>query len=138
MSARDNAIATIEAYFAAFNQGDTVGMEALVSDDIEHHVNQGGIRRGRELFAEFNRHMSRCYRENLTGITALASEDGSRAAAEFTVNGEYLADDEGLPPASGQRYCLPAGTFFSLRDGKITRIATHYNLQDWIAQVGAE
>jgi hypothetical protein len=30
---------------------------------------------------------------------------------------------------------LPAGTFFSIRDGKISRVTTYYNLTDWIAQV---
>lgn len=37
----------------------------------------------------------------------------------------------------GQTYTLPAGAFFELRDGKVTRIGSYYNLQDWLAQVGA-
>ena len=65
----------------------------------------------------------------------MANADGSRGAAEFVVSGEYLADDEGLPPANGQRYRLPAGAFFTIADGRITRVSTYYNLQDWIAQV---
>jgi len=60
---------------------------------------------------------------------------GARAAAEYTVNGTYLATDQGLPEARGQTYRLPAGSFFSLRDGRITRIVTYYNLADWIRQV---
>ena len=40
---------------------------------------------------------------------------GTRAAAEFMVEGEYLATDAGLPPARGQRYRLPAGAFFDDR-----------------------
>ena len=51
------------------------------------------------------------------------------------MHGEYLQTDPGLPEARGQRYVLPAGSFFALRDGKITRVTTYYNLQDWIAQV---
>ena len=66
----------------------------------------------------------------------MTSPDGSRAAAEFVVHGEYLADDEGLPPARGQTYVLPAGAFFELKDGKVARISNYYNLNDWIAQVG--
>lgn len=65
----------------------------------------------------------------------MVSDDGTRGAAEFTVHGEYLVTDEGLPPARGQTYTLPAGTFFTIRDGKVSRVATYYNLQDWIAQV---
>jgi hypothetical protein len=31
---------------------------------------------------------------------------------------------------------LPAGAFFEIADGKLTRISNYYNLNDWIAQVG--
>jgi steroid delta-isomerase-like uncharacterized protein len=129
--------ALIARYFGAFNAGDRAGMEALVTEDVEHHVNQGGIRHGRAAFAEFNAHMARCYRERLEEIVILTAADPRRAAAEFTVHGEYIGTDDGLPEARGQRYVLPAGTFFTLRDGRIARIATHYNLQDWLRQVGA-
>ncbi len=127
----------IEAYYAAFNAGDAEGMLALVSDDVEHHVNQGDIRRGRTKFAEFCSHMGVSYREELKDIVIFVSDDGSRAAAEFTVHGQYLKTDPGLPEARGQRYVLPGGTFFALKDGRITRVTTHYNLQDWIEQVSA-
>ncbi|WP_108259724.1 ketosteroid isomerase-related protein [Mangrovicoccus ximenensis] len=125
--------AIITAYYEAFNAGDTQTMLDLLTDDVEHHVNQGGIRKGKDVFAEFCAHMDRCYSENLTDMVIFA--EGDRAAAEFTVNGTYKADDEGLPPAKGQTYRLPAGTFFTLRDGKISRVTTYYNLEDWIAQV---
>ncbi|MEP3667262.1 MAG: nuclear transport factor 2 family protein, partial [Roseibium sp.] len=92
---------------------------------------------GKALFAEFNAHMTRCYKEELTDIVVFADETGTRAAAEFTVNGTYLSTDEGLPEARGQTYRLPAGTFFDVRDGKISRITTYYNLEDWVAQVNA-
>ncbi|MCC5983492.1 MAG: nuclear transport factor 2 family protein [Rhodobacteraceae bacterium] len=125
----------IESYFAAFNAGDGDAMLALVSDDVEHHVNQGPVRHGRAAFAEFCAHMGVSYREVLRDMVIFVNDDGTRAAAEFTVHGEYLQTDPGLPEAHGQRYVLPAGSFFALKDGKITRVTTHYNLQDWIAQV---
>jgi steroid delta-isomerase-like uncharacterized protein len=81
--------------------------------------------------------MDRCYRERLQDLVVMSSADGSRGAAEFTVHGTCLATDAGLPPARGQTYVLPAGTFFALRDGKIARVTTCYNLADWSAQVGA-
>jgi steroid delta-isomerase-like uncharacterized protein len=65
-----------------------------------------------------------------------ASADGRHAAAEYTVHGQYLADDEGLPPARGQRYTLPGGAFFDLANGRIARVSNWYNLPDWIRQVG--
>jgi steroid delta-isomerase-like uncharacterized protein len=130
-----HAQTTIAAYYAAFNAGDAAGMLALVSDDIEHRVNEGGIRMGRAKFAEFCAHMGVSYRETLRDMVIFTTPDGTRAAAEFVVHGEYLQTDPGLPEAKGQRYILPAGAFFDLKDGKITRVTTFYNLNDWIAQV---
>ncbi|MCO8146624.1 nuclear transport factor 2 family protein [Rhodovulum tesquicola] len=125
----------IERYFAAFNAGDTQGMLAELAEDVEHHVNESVIRRGKPAFAEFCAHMSRCYRETLTDMVTFATEDGTRAAAEYVVNGTYLETDSGLPEARGQTYVLPAGSFFTLRDGKIARVTTYYNLADWLRQV---
>ena len=126
---------TVEAYFAAFNAGDTKGMLACLADDVAHHVNEGQVRRGKALFAEFCAHMSRCYQEELTDMVVFEAEGGTRAAAEYIVNGTYLATDSGLPEANGQSYRLPAGSFFSLEGNKITRVVTYYNLADWVAQV---
>lgn len=125
----------IDDYFAAFNRDDTNAMLECLTDDVAHHVNEGNIREGKEKFAEFCAHMSRCYQENLTDLVTFLSADGTRGAAEFTVNGTYLATDEGLPEATGQTYRLPAGSFFTLRGGKISRVTTYYNLSDWIKQV---
>lgn len=127
----------VETYYAAFNASDAGGMLALVTDDIEHHVNQGDIRHGRAKFTEFCAHMGVSYREQLKDILIMVSEDGTRAAAEFVVHGEYLKTDPGLPEARGQRYVLPAGSFFAIDAGKISRVTTYYNLQDWIEQVSA-
>lgn len=127
--------ALIAAYFDAFNAGQTDRMLILLHDEIEHHVNEGDIRKGKTLFAEFNAHMTECYRENLTDMVIFANEAGDRAATEYVVNGTYLKTDEGLPPANGQTYRLPAGSFFTIRDGKISRVTTYYNLGEWTRQI---
>lgn len=126
---------TIKRYFDAFNAGDVDGMLACLSDDVAHHVNEGQIRTGKDKFAAFCAHMSRCYREELTDMVIFAAENGTRGAAEYIVNGTYLATDDGLPDANGQTYRLPAGSFFDLRDGLITRVTTYYNFADWVKQV---
>lgn len=131
------AKATVDAYYAAFNAGEAKGMLACVTEDVEHHVNEGGVRKGKPKFEEFCAHMGVSYRETLKDIVVFVSADGTRAAAEFVVHGEYLKTDPGLPEAKGQKYILPAGSFFTLRDGKICRVTTFYNLNDWIAQVSA-
>ncbi|MAU47463.1 MAG: nuclear transport factor 2 family protein [Rhodobacteraceae bacterium] len=131
MSATD----TIRSYFDAFNAKDTEAMLACLDAEVAHHVNEGQVRSGKIKFAEFCAHMTHCYDENLTDMVIFEAEGGTRAAAEYIVNGTYLATDAGLPEAHGQTYRLPAGSFFTLKNGKITRVVTYYNLADWIRQV---
>ena len=132
---RSAAETTITAYYAAFNAGDIAGMLACLHYDFAHHVNEGAVRLGRDAFAEFCAHMAQTYAEELREIVVMADAGGGRGAAEFMVHGRYLKTDPGLPEARGQTYVLPAGGFFALKDGKITRVTTYYNMADWIRQV---
>ncbi|TWG87292.1 steroid delta-isomerase-like uncharacterized protein [Luteimonas sp. J16] len=131
----DRATELVLAYYAAFNRGDRDAMLALLADDVVHDLNQGPRETGREAFAAFMARMDRCYREQLRDVVVMATADGARAAAEYVVHGEYLEADAGLPPARGQRYVLPGGAFFEIRDGRIARVTNYYNLEDWLAQV---
>ena len=132
-----DAATLISAYLDAFNRGDRAAMLGQLTDDVAHDVNQGGREVGREAFAAFMARMARCYREKLVDIVVMAAPDGRRAAAEFIVEGTYLATDEGLPEARGQTYRLPAGAFYAIRDGRIARVTMFYNRTDWLAQVHA-
>lgn len=134
-AARQETAALIRRYYDAFNAGDNDTMLACLSDDVIHDVNQGERRQGKEKFAAFNARMAHHYKEQLENIAVMVARDGKRAAAEFNVVGTYLNTDQGLPDAKGQTYRLPAGTFFEVREGKIARVTTYYNLTDWIAQV---
>jgi hypothetical protein len=49
--------------------------------------------------------MNRCYRERLGDIVVMASPTATRAAAEFTVNGTYLATDAGPAGGAGADLC---------------------------------
>lgn len=129
--------ATVKAYFDAFARGDVPAMLACLSEDVAHHVNEGRVRHGKELFQRFCEHMNRCYREELTDMVIFDAEGGTRAAAEYVVTGTYIETDDGLPEARGQTYRLPAGSFFSLENGLITRVVTYYNLADWQRQVAS-
>ena len=134
-------IATVELvrrYYAAFNLGQREAMLECLADDVAHDINEGGREVGKDAFAAFLERMERCYSERVEDLVILASADGHRAAAEFTVHGCYLTTDEGLPPATGQEYVLPAGAFFSVTDGRITRVTMYYNLADWTRQVVGE
>ncbi|MBV2146870.1 nuclear transport factor 2 family protein [Sphingobium sp. AS12] len=128
--------ALLRDYYAAFNRGDSAAMLALLTDDVVHEPSQGAVRKGKAAFADFLDHMNRRYSEAVIGPVFLTSADGARAAAEFMLEGEYLVTDGDLPAASGQRYRLRVGAFFEIREGKIARVSNHYNLADWLAQVG--
>jgi len=131
-----NTLELLDRYYSAFNAGNAEAMLGCLADDVVHDINQGKRQSGKAAFRDFLAHMDRSYRERLEDIVLMANADGSRAAAEFTVHGEYLATDEGLPEANGQKYVLPAGAFFEVADGLIGRVTVYYNLEDWIAQVG--
>jgi steroid delta-isomerase-like uncharacterized protein len=134
-SPRAQALDLVQAYYAAFNRGDAQAMLDVLSDTIVHDVNQGVRRVGKAAFKDFLEHMDHCYQEQLHDVVVMASDDGTRASAEFLVKGRYKATDSDLPPATGQTYALAAGTFFAIADGRIARVTTYYNLQDWLAQI---
>ena len=125
----------IDRYYAAFNARDYETMLSLLSDDVVHDINQGGREVGREAFHAFLMRMDAAYRERIEELAVLSDASGERAAAEFIVDGEYLAAEPGMPPARGQSYRLPAGAFFEITRGRIHRVTTYYNVRAWLAQV---
>lgn len=125
----------LSRYYDAFNRGDAGGMLDLLAEDVVHEPSQGEPRHGKAAFAAFLDHMNRCYRERVIDPVFLGSPDGTRVAAEFQLEGEYLLTDSDLPPARGQRYRLRVGAFFDIVDGRIARVSNHYNLADWLRQV---
>lgn len=135
MSAAETT-ALIEKYYRTFNSGDREAFLALLTDDVAHDINQGGTEAGKEAFRAFLQRMDRCYREQVVDLVVFANPDGARAAAEFFIDGQYIATDDGLPPATGQTYHLRVGAFFNVRDGRVARITNYYNLQEWLRLVG--
>jgi steroid delta-isomerase-like uncharacterized protein len=134
---RSAAEALVASYYAAFNAGDRAAMCALLAEDLRHDVNQGSRRVGLAAFRAFMAEMDAAYEERLEDLVVMADASGRRAAAEFVVVGRYLRSEPGLPEARGQAYRLPAGAFLEVAGGRITRVTTYYNAQDWIRQVSA-
>lgn len=132
-----DARSVIERYYATFDAGDWPGLLELLDPEVVHDINQGPRERGREAFHVFLQRMARCYAERIVELRILVGADGRHAAAEYVVEGRYLATDPGLPEARGQHYRLPGAAFFEVREGRITRVSNHYNLRDWLAQIQA-
>jgi steroid delta-isomerase-like uncharacterized protein len=125
----------LQTYYDRFNAKDTEGFLALLTDDVVHEISQGSIDKGKEAFRKFLNHMDDCYDERAYDLVVMVNDDGSRAGAEFMLDGTYLKQDGTLPPAHGQTYTLRVGAFFEIRDGKVSRIANHYNIKDWLRQI---
>ena len=70
--------ALIAAYYDAFNAGRTDEMLTYLHDEVEHHVNEGGIRRGKDKFRDFNAKMTESYHE-------LPAPEGAKAGALMPV-----------------------------------------------------
>jgi steroid delta-isomerase-like uncharacterized protein len=134
---RNSTEVLIHAYYNNFNRKDVDGFLDVLSDDVVHDINQGGREVGKSAFRRFLERMNHCYDEQIVDVQVMSNQEGTRAAAEFTVLGAYVSTDDGLPPARGQRYKLQAGAFFELRKDKIARISNTYNMPEWIKQVGA-
>ncbi|MET3127988.1 steroid delta-isomerase-like uncharacterized protein [Arcicella rosea] len=129
------SLETVKQYYACFNNKDWAGMLALLHPEVRHEPNQGEPRIGIELFTEFLQHMDESYEETLTEMVFFDEPTGERVAVEFVVNGIYKKGEEGLPEAHNQTYILPAAAFLGLKDGKISRVTTYYNLPLWIQLV---
>lgn len=135
---QNNATQTIQKYYDAFNQGSMEDFFSLLTDDVQHDINQGKKEIGKESFRIFMEKMNRFYKEKVTDLTIFANQEGTLGAAEFFIEGTYLVSAPGLPPAHGQNYRLRCGTFFSLNKGKICRVTTYYNLQEWLSLIKAD
>lgn len=128
----------IHDYYSAFNQQDMQRFLGLLTNDVVHDINQGSRETGKTVFSAFMDKMNAHYKEEIIDITVMTDASGTRAAAEFTVTGQYLSTDDGLPEANGQQYRLSAGAFFNITDGLISRVSNYYNLPDWIEQVSTQ
>ncbi len=130
------ALEIVKQYYDAFNKREWESMLALLHPEIRHEPNQGEEARiGREKFTRFMQKMDESYEEKLTDMVFFTAPGGKRVAAEFVVNGVYKKAEEGLPPANNQKYVLPAAAFLEVKEGKIVRVTTYYNLTLWLKLV---
>ena len=125
----------IKTYYERFNAKDVEGFLALLSDDVKHEISQGNCETGKEAFRAFLKRMNTSYDETIYDLVIMLNKEGNRAAAEMMLDGRYLVTDGNLPEAQGQTYKIAVGAFFELKNGKISRISNHYNMQDWLKQI---
>jgi len=122
----DRATEVVLAYLSAFNRGDWAAMLELLDDGVVHDFNPGQRQTGKSAFAAYLHARSET-REKLRDIVVMTSPDGARAAAEYMAHGESGtgADVPGRRGSHRQRYMLPGGMFFAVREGQIERISNY-------------
>ncbi len=128
-------IKIIRKYYDAFNLDAMQDFFSLLAEDVVHEINHGEKEIGKQAFKAFMNRMHRHYKEKVVDLIVFANDIGTRAAAEFFIEGTYVTADEGLPPARGQKYRLRCGAFFEIKNQKIARVTNYYNLSEWLAQV---
>lgn len=113
-------ISLIERFFASVNARDFDGVEDCMHEDMVFEFSPGKRDFGKRAFRQFLAEQTTGSDEQIGDITIITSEDGTRAAAEFTRRGRVPnAADDGLP---GERFSRPDGMFFAVEDGLISRI----------------
>jgi steroid delta-isomerase-like uncharacterized protein len=133
----DETETLIRAFFTAFNLKDFDELLSLLSEDVVHDTPDGKREYGKASYQAHLDAINRCFSRSTDDLVVMLNDDGRRAAAEFTLIGNYLETAEGLPPAANQSFVLPGGMFFVVVDGEIARVSEHYNRADLLRQLGA-
>lgn len=125
----------IKRYYDSYNKRDMTAFLNLLDENVIHDINQGGKEIGKKAFATYMKDAIQSSNEVVKNLVIMMTEDGARAAAEFMVEGNYVATYADFPKATGQHYKLDCGAFFEVKNGKITRVTVYYNFNDWLKQI---
>ena len=108
--------ATVEAYIAAFNQGDLDTLRALFAEDalVYGVLGWGGV----DVVAPIWQELHAAFALHLTAEDLVSQ--GDTVAVRYTERGTFRAPFRGQPP-TGKSFELVAMEWFELRDGKIRR-----------------
>ncbi|MEX0345968.1 MAG: nuclear transport factor 2 family protein [Rhizobiaceae bacterium] len=118
---REQSIALVEQFLSAVNANDGAGVETCLHEDVVHETGLGQREFGSEAFRRSIVLRQAATGEQIGDLVVMASDDGTRAAAEFTRRGRENAA-AGDP---GKRYSVPGGMFFAIEDGKIIRVSQY-------------
>lgn len=112
---RTDTIVLIERLFAAANAREFDALLGCLDDDVVVETRAGHRQFGKEAFRRHFAENVITADEQHGDIAISASEDGTRAAAEFTRRGTRAG-------ASGESYSVADGMFFAVETGSIVRV----------------
>jgi ketosteroid isomerase-like protein len=141
MSESDQTLAVVRRVFAAFAAHDLGAFRDLLHSDVVLHVGGGTatIAGVDAVVAAASVTFQAIPDLRVTVVSAFAH--GELAAAEVLREGTHtgaaiLADGTYLPP-SGRAVRLPECLIFTIRDGKVMRMAPYVDMLDSLRQLGA-
>lgn len=127
----------ITRFIDAWNAGDITEMLGALQEDVALDF-QGRERIiGRDAFREYHAENARHFDGQFSDVVVMTNGDGRHAAAEVTSRGTYRETSADLPEASGQSFSVPAGLFFEIDDGAISRVTfyvSHRGLEEQLSR----
>lgn len=116
--------ALISRFLGAFNAQDKEALLTLVSEDVVLDYHPQRREWGRDALDAFLRRGESHFREHVFDIEIMTNTDGTRGAAEYTVLGVPLCEDERAKASSPQSYRFEGGLFVEILGDRITRLST--------------
>ncbi len=109
----------VENFYDYFNSSQLEKLYTLISDDITHEINYGGIEKGKAKFIEHIVLTKKHFDEKLYDFIFMTSKDDKSVTTRFKVKGKYIYTDPAFVPAKGQTYELTVMNYFEIEHGKI-------------------
>lgn len=138
MSAQDNAAIARQAY-ELWNNRDFDGAVALGSDAVEVvNIATGQTFRGTEGLRQYLQGWATAFPDAKVEVTNVVADENG-AAVEFTGRGTHsgpLAGPAGVVPPTGRRVEMRFCDVYEMRDGKIVRQRTYFDLTALLRQIG--
>lgn len=134
MGSRETAKRIIENFYRYFNDSELEKLLSLISEDFTGEINHGGIKKGKEEVFKYFKYGCEHYKERVSNIAYMLSDDGRYVMVRFVVNGKYLKTDESKIPAMGQNYVLDVFNYFEIKNNQIVDSKCFYDEAALISQ----
>lgn len=134
MSSRETSKRIIENLYNYFNKSDLDKMFSLVSENVSQEINNNGVKMGKEEIIKYQKYSREHYKEQVSNLVYMISDDGRYVSVKFVVNGKYLKTDESKIPATGQTFVLDVFNYFEIRNNQIVDVKCFYDEASLIKQ----
>ena len=131
----ENPVGLVQDYYRAFFSKDWRKLWRLVDLGVVHDFNGTSFYSGAKELQDFLETKCAHYDEHCTGLSVRVGECPGHVVAEMTIQGRYVKTYGSLPSAHGQPYTLRVKACFNIESGRITRISTVFDFDEWLRQI---